>query len=93
MFYPDVALKLNLSPLLIPLLLLTSSLHPVALAANTTPQTHWDKKFYLNGLTITPGGFFAGEGVWRSRSEQADIGSTYVNLPLGNSPLYYLNEL
>lgn len=101
MFYPDVALKLNCSSLLLPVLLLTSSFHPVALAANhkelkknqyTTP-THWDKKFYLNGITITPGGFFAGEGVWRARSEQADIGSTYTNVPLGNSPLYYLNEL
>ncbi|MGQ3890866.1 hypothetical protein [Legionella sp. CNM-4043-24] len=51
-----------------------------------------NKKIYLDGITITPVGFFAGEGVYRSRSEQTDIGSTFSGIPLGNSPLHYMNE-
>ncbi len=52
---------------------------PVAFAAPTEP---WDKKWHLNGITITPGGFFAAEGVWRSRDQGADIG----NVPFGSIP-------
>ena len=44
------------------------------------------------GLTITPGGFLAGEGVWRSRNEQTDIGSTFSGIPLGNSALSHMHE-
>lgn len=51
-----------------------------------------DKKLHLNGITITPGGFFAGEGVWRSRNLQSDIGSSFIGIPLGTSPLYYMSE-
>ncbi len=51
-----------------------------------------EKKFQFFGLTITPGGFLAGEGVWRSRNEQSDIGSSFSGIPLGNSALYYMHE-
>ena len=51
-----------------------------------------DKKIHLGGVTITPGGFFAGEAVFRSRNEQTDIGSTFSGIPLGNAPLYYMKE-
>lgn len=51
-----------------------------------------EKKINFMGLTITPGGFIAGEGVWRSRNEQSDIASTFGGIPLGNSPLYHMQE-
>ena len=51
-----------------------------------------DKKIYLNGITLTPGGFFVGESVWRSRNEQSDIGSTFSGIPLKISPLAHMNE-
>lgn len=51
-----------------------------------------DKKIHLKGVTITPGGFFAGEGFFRSRYEQSDIGSSFSGIPLGNNPLHYMRE-
>jgi outer membrane murein-binding lipoprotein Lpp len=59
-----------------------------------SPPQPWDKKFHLNGITITPGGFFAAEGVFRTRDQGADIG----DLPFGSilplsSPLAHMNEL
>ena len=42
-----------------------------------------DKKLRFGDITITPGGFVAMEGVYRSRTEQADIGSQYQGIPFG----------
>ena len=49
-----------------------------------------DKKLQLGSITITPGGFVAAESVFRSRTEQADIGQAYQNIPFG--PLAGTNE-
>ncbi|MFZ3176752.1 MAG: hypothetical protein WBD92_02110 [Methylovirgula sp.] len=58
------------------------------------PPHPWDKKFYLNGITITPGGFLAMEGVYRTRDQGADIGDTpFGGIPLLNNPLAHMNEL
>ncbi len=62
------------------------------------PPHPWDKKFYLNGITITPGGFLAMEGVWRSRDTTGDFSPAFSNLaPSGSlgytSPLAHMNEL
>ncbi len=57
------------------------------------PPQPWDKKFHLGGITITPGGFFALEGVWRSRDQGADIGDEpFGSIPFGNSTLAHANE-
>ncbi len=42
-----------------------------------------DKKLQFGALTITPGGFVAAESVFRTRTEQADIGSQYQGIPFG----------
>ena len=42
-----------------------------------------DKKLQFGALTITPGGFVAAESEFRSRTEQADIGSQYQGIPFG----------
>jgi len=51
-----------------------------------------DKKAHMLGITLTPGGFLAGEGVWRSRNEQTDISSTFSGIPLGNNPQAHMRE-
>lgn len=42
-----------------------------------------DKKLQFGPITITPGGFVAAESVFRSRTQQADIGSQYQAIPFG----------
>ena len=42
-----------------------------------------DKKFQFGALTITPGGFIAAEGLYRTRTQNADIASTFANIPFG----------
>jgi hypothetical protein len=57
------------------------------------PPFFADKKFHLNGITITPGGFLAAEGVWRSRDTGGDFSPAFGSLTEYNSPLAHLNEL
>ncbi len=47
---------------------------------------------YINGVSITPGGFLALEGVFRNRYLPADIGSVYQSIPYYNSRVGYANE-
>lgn len=46
----------------------------------------------MGGLKITLGGFVAAESVWRSRSESADINSSFTAYPFANSNSYYTSE-
>lgn len=68
---------------------------PSALPPGYTPP-FWDKSFHLGPVTLTPGGFIEGAGVWRQHSEQADIASTFGpaqgGLPFPNNPLYHMQE-
>lgn len=43
-------------------------------------------------VTVTIGGFLASEGVYRSRSESADIGSSYNGVPFSNQPTAHMSE-
>jgi hypothetical protein len=43
-------------------------------------------------VTVTIGGFLASEGVYRSRSESADIGSSYNGVPFANQPTSHMSE-
>jgi hypothetical protein len=62
-------------------------------SASYQPPFFADKKFHLNGITITPGGYLAAEGVWRSRDEGADINSApWGSIPAENTELSRLNE-
>lgn len=51
-----------------------------------------DKKFQFGAITITPGGFAAAESVFRTRTTQSDINTSYGAIPFGNSPLAHTNE-
>ena len=56
------------------------------------PPIFTDKKIHLYGVTITPGGRIEGAGLWRSRNEQADLSTSYANIPTLNNNLAHLNE-
>ncbi len=58
-----------------------------------TPPMPWDKKFHLNGITLTPGGFLAAEGVWRSRDTGGDFSPAFGSIDEYNSPLAHMNEI
>ncbi len=62
---------------------------PVAYA----PPEPWDKKFHLNGITITPGGFIAAEGVFRTRDTGGDFSPAFGSLTPYTSPNGHLQEL
>ncbi|WP_051335521.1 hypothetical protein [Methylocapsa acidiphila] len=47
---------------------------------------------YINGVSITPGGFLALESVFRNRFVGADIGTPYQNIPYYNNRVGYSNE-
>ncbi len=57
------------------------------------PPHPWDKKFYLNGITITPGGFLAMEGVFRTRDTTGDFSPGFGSLTPYTSPLAHVQEL
>jgi hypothetical protein len=57
------------------------------------PPEPWDKKFHLNGITITPGGFLAAEGVFRTRDTGGDFSPAFGSLDSYTSPNAHLQEL
>lgn len=57
-----------------------------------SPPLPWDKKFHLNGITITPGGFFDLTGVFRTRFEGADSETTMGSIPAYTAPNAHMNE-
>jgi hypothetical protein len=69
--------------------------HPKTQKKEQTRFNGWseDKKIHLNGITITPGGYFAGEGVWRSRNLMTDMSTNFSVIPTLNLPQAYINEL
>jgi hypothetical protein len=65
-------------------------IHQVQVKANTfqanaaapyEPPGPWDKKFHLNGITITPGGFIAMEGVYRTRDTGGNFSPAFSSMP------------
>ena len=46
----------------------------------------------LGPVKVTLGGFLASEGLWRSRSETADIGSTFSGVPFTSTATSHLSE-
>lgn len=52
-----------------------------------------DATMDVGKATLTWGGFLAMEGVDRSRSETADIGSSYNGVPFANQPTAHMSEL
>ena len=47
---------------------------------------------HYKGVTITPGGYMAGESVWRSKATGGDIPTAFTSIPYEGSDLYSLCE-
>lgn len=47
---------------------------------------------HYKGLTLTPGGYFAAEALWREKSEAADIGSSFNAIPFSGTTSAALSE-
>jgi hypothetical protein len=47
---------------------------------------------HYKGVTLTPGGFFAGETVWRQKALGADINTPFNNVPFDGASSSHLNE-
>ena len=56
-----------------------------------TPATA-DTTLASGPVTVQLGGFLASEGVYRSRSETADIGSSYNGVPFANQSTSHMSE-
>jgi hypothetical protein len=67
---------------------------PATVAATTKSgdERPWPDKFFYKGITITPGGFFAAESVYRSRWLGADIDTPYQNIPFAQNVAGHTNE-
>jgi len=48
---------------------------------------------HADGVNVTLGGFVAMETLYRSRSESADIGSSYNGVPFANQPTAHMSEV
>ncbi len=68
-----------------------SGLTATELAIRGLPQPG-APSLYINGVSITPGGFLALEGVFRNRYLPADIGSVYQSIPYYNVRQGFTNE-
>ncbi len=51
-----------------------------------------NKQLQFGAITITPGGFFAAENIFRTRTTQSDINTSWNNIPTSNSGLAHTNE-
>ena len=59
-----------------------------AFAQDTLPN----QVIHFKGVSLTPGGFFAAEGLYRTHSTEADIGTSYNAIPFTGTSPYYLSE-
>jgi hypothetical protein len=70
-------------------LALASVIGSPSASAQDAPDT---ASIHYKGITLTPGGFFAAEAVYRAHSEEADIGSSYNAIPFDKTSAYNLSE-
>ena len=66
---------------------------PPARVATTTAPSLPAGEFKTGGVTIKLGGFVEADGIYRSRNEVADLGTSFNGIPLPNSPRYHENGL
>jgi len=65
---------------------------PAARSAAAQERPADSASIQFRGLTITPGGYFAAEAVWRQRNETADIGSSFNAIPFPGTSNAALSE-
>ena len=47
---------------------------------------------HIKGITLTPGGFFAAESVWRQRAVSADINTPFTSIPFSGAGMSRVSE-
>lgn len=57
-----------------------------------TEKINTPSALHYKGITLTPGGFIAAEGIWRQRTEQTDVISSFNGIPFGGSSQSHLTE-
>ena len=65
---------------------------PGAVKSEIAAEKPKDGKAHYKGVALTLGGFAAAEGVYRSKSELADIGSSFAKIPFANNVLNHVEE-
>ena len=65
---------------------------PGAVKSEIAAEKPKDGKAHYKGVALTIGGFAAAEGVYRSKSELADIGSSFAKIPFANNVLNHVEE-
>ncbi len=63
----------------------------VAAVAKVTPPKG-KKGLQVGAVTITPGGFIEGAGVYRDKNQASDVGQNFNAIPFGNVSNYHLGE-
>jgi hypothetical protein len=69
----------------------SASIGAIMAALAVTPALA-DSTMDAGPVTVTLGGFLASEGLYRSRNEESDIGSTFSGVPFGNVPAAHTSE-
>ena len=67
--------------------LIVTAAPAVVRAQDTTASIHY------KGVTLTPVGFAAAEGVWRQKNEETDIGSSFNGIPFSGTSAAGTSEL
>ena len=65
---------------------------PGQVQADIAAEQPKDGKIHYKGVTLTLGGFAAAESVYRSKNEEADIGSSFAKIPFENNPVAHTDE-
>jgi hypothetical protein len=61
-------------------------------AANQAPANDQPPALRYKGITLTPGGYFAAETVWRNRAIGSDINSAFNSVPLPGNEQSHITE-
>lgn len=56
------------------------------------PVASNDKSWMWGAVKITPGGYIAADGVFRTRDTNSDMGTSFTGIPTLNNPLAHMNE-
>ena len=56
------------------------------------PVAFNDKSWMWGAVKITPGGYIAADGVFRTRDANSDMGTSFTGIPTLNNPLAHMNE-
>jgi hypothetical protein len=57
-----------------------------------TPAPAFEKSWTWGIVKVTPGGFLAADGLYRTRNTNSDLGTPFAGIPTLNNPAAHMNE-